>query len=81
MDNTLSKVPMVFLVPGAVLLRSELPPLLCQRWLRQKFTTNNFCVFRCLETWMTVTLGADVIVDGCERRGWEILKRSHPDGL
>lgn len=72
---------MRFLEAGAVLLRPELPPLLCVRWLRQEFRDRNYCVFRCLETWMSVTLGQDVVIDGCERRGWEIVKRSHPDTL
>jgi len=72
---------MRFLEEGAVLLRPEQSPLLCVRWLRKGFRDRNYYVFRCLETWMSVTLGTDVIVDGCERRGWEIMKRSHPDSL
>lgn len=76
--NSLAKVPMRFLEEGAVLLRAEQAPLLCEKWIREGFRDRRYCVFRCLETWTRVTLGADVIVDGCERRGWEILKRSHP---
>lgn len=72
---------MRFLEPGAVLLRLTEPPLLCDRWLRTDGKRGKYCVFRCLESWKTVTLGKDVVVDGCERRGWEIMKRSHPDTL
>lgn len=75
------KVPLRFLEPGAVLLRAMSTPLLCVRWFRGYTGDKWYCDFRCLETWRRVTLGKDAVVHGCERSGWEILKRSHPDSL
>lgn len=72
------KVPLRFLEEGAVLFRAQHTPLIFEKWSRAGSRDRKYGVFRCLETWARITLGVDVIVEGCERWKWEILKRSHP---